>query len=388
MKLFTTVFTSLVFADENCATEDAIITVDCREDFSVKLTIDEDCMTKFYPDLDLTDILISPAGEDDDTADNTCYPSTDNNDSAKKYFYSDEDQTAAIAADSAELYFVASQCGLAPTVEELEGEEKLLFKTYLSSKLPDNLSMLFDSDLSWMNDLEIQCIYDITPAVMVNLMPSMAEAPEIENDGPVKIGNDKVSYVTTPDISSGTTISLGDLMEIEFTKIGAFGEFHIVNCEANNNLASDNSDYKVVKLVENGCLGDTSIEPLNQISPTLSGNGKTVTFNQFGFIVAGSNPITLNFNLECTLMLGPAKTADDCAARSPRQIKPRQDEGTTVSLDYSVTPADGEYTVMNSIAVASDGPSDGPRQFADAGENSSAQSIAVGTILAIAVNAL
>ena len=44
-------------------------------------------MTKFYPDLDLTDILISPAGEDDDTADNTCYPSTDNNDSAKKYFY-------------------------------------------------------------------------------------------------------------------------------------------------------------------------------------------------------------------------------------------------------------------------------------------------------------
>ena len=44
-------------------------------------------MNQFYPDIDPTDFIISPAGTAEDTADNTCYPSTDSNDPAARYFY-------------------------------------------------------------------------------------------------------------------------------------------------------------------------------------------------------------------------------------------------------------------------------------------------------------
>ena len=51
------------------------------------LQVNDDCINQFYPDIDATDFIISPAGTDDDTAENTCYPSTDSNDVAKQYFY-------------------------------------------------------------------------------------------------------------------------------------------------------------------------------------------------------------------------------------------------------------------------------------------------------------
>ena len=53
----------------------------------VFILVDFDCLAHFYKNVNPTDFIISPAGNDDDAAENTCFPSTDTNDPAKRYFY-------------------------------------------------------------------------------------------------------------------------------------------------------------------------------------------------------------------------------------------------------------------------------------------------------------
>ena len=48
--------------------------------------------------------------------------------------------TQAVAADSKDLYF-DTKCGLLPTVEKEEnGEDALIFKTYICTKIPDEIA--------------------------------------------------------------------------------------------------------------------------------------------------------------------------------------------------------------------------------------------------------
>ena len=55
--------------------------------YFLNILVDFDCLAHFYKNVNPTDFIISPAGNDDDAAENTCYPSTDTNDPAKRYFY-------------------------------------------------------------------------------------------------------------------------------------------------------------------------------------------------------------------------------------------------------------------------------------------------------------
>ena len=63
-------------------------------------------------------------------------------------------------------------------------------------------------------------------------------------------------------------------------------------------------------------------EPLKTIDPKLSTDGKTFTFNQFGFVIKDTDPVELNFSMICTLKFGTAPT--DCTGSARRQINPRQ----------------------------------------------------------------
>ena len=47
--------------------------------------------------------------------------------------------TQAVAADSKDLYF-DTKCGLLPTVGTENGEEALIFKTYICTKIPDEIA--------------------------------------------------------------------------------------------------------------------------------------------------------------------------------------------------------------------------------------------------------
>ena len=47
--------------------------------------------------------------------------------------------TQAVAADSKDLYF-DTKCGLLPTVETVNDEEALIFKTYICTKIPDEIA--------------------------------------------------------------------------------------------------------------------------------------------------------------------------------------------------------------------------------------------------------
>ena len=217
-------------------------------------------------------------------------------------------------------------------------------------------------------------------------------------------------FATQPDVTNTeTTVALGDEMVVAFTKIGELSFFHIDNCKADNNVAADAEDFSEVQLIQDGCLVDKTSEPLMTIDPKLSEDGKTFTFNQFGFVVADSDPIALTFNMLCTLKFGEAPTADECAATgstgTSRSNQPRQfrqepstpTESATVLLDYGVTAGEGDFNIENGIAVAADGrdPTYEPGHVAnkltdtgDAGEHNGARSVQIGFLLAAAVNVL
>ena len=50
-------------------------------------SVNQDCITQFYPEIDPTDFILSPAGTDDDTDANTCKPFTGTEEDGKVYFY-------------------------------------------------------------------------------------------------------------------------------------------------------------------------------------------------------------------------------------------------------------------------------------------------------------
>ena len=47
--------------------------------------------------------------------------------------------TQAVAADSKDLY-LDTKCGLLPTVEKENNEDVLIFKTYICTKIPDEIA--------------------------------------------------------------------------------------------------------------------------------------------------------------------------------------------------------------------------------------------------------
>ena len=88
----------------------------------------------------------------DDTDANTCKPYTGTKEDGKVYFYrlvilfvrkykkiSNQARDAPVTAESTEVYF-DTKCGPTPTVEEIDGSETLVFKTYICTKLDEELS--------------------------------------------------------------------------------------------------------------------------------------------------------------------------------------------------------------------------------------------------------
>ena len=54
---------------------------------------------------------------------------------------SDAEMTQTVAVDSPDLYF-DTKCGLTPTIEEIDGEEALIFKTYICTKIPEDVAQM------------------------------------------------------------------------------------------------------------------------------------------------------------------------------------------------------------------------------------------------------
>ena len=106
-------------------------------------------------------------------------------------------------------------------------------------------------------------------------------------------------------------------MQVQFNSIADLKDFHIKNCLANNEEAAGSEGYFEVQLVDNGCVPDSSTDPLKTIVPILTDNEKTLNFNQFGFISkTESGEVELKFQLICVLSFG---SAPDCTSAASRR---------------------------------------------------------------------
>ena len=142
-------------------------------------------------------------------------------------------------------------------------------------------------------------------------------------DNPQEVSDislDSVNYsllVNDVEYTEGDSVTLGSEMQVQFNSIADLKDFHINNCLANNEETAGSEGYFEVQLVDNGCVPDSSTDPLKTIVPTLTDNDKTLNFNQFGFISKfESGEVELKFQLICVLSFG---SAPDCTSAASRR---------------------------------------------------------------------
>ena len=142
-------------------------------------------------------------------------------------------------------------------------------------------------------------------------------------DNPQEVSDislDTVNYgllVNDVPYTQGDSVTLGSEMQVQFNSIADLKDFHIKNCLANNEEVAGSEGYFEVQLVDNGCVPDSSSDPLKTIAPTLTDNDKTLNFNQFGFISkTESGEVELKFQLICVLSFG---SAPDCTSAASRR---------------------------------------------------------------------
>ena len=94
-------------------------------------------------------------------------------------------------------------------------------------------------------------------------------------------------------------------------------EFYISDCFATDGKVAPKYSQK---LAEDGCAVQFQNSVLqNLISPALSSDSKTLTFNQFGFI-GESDAVALYFELNCIVRIG---TAPACSSNELKQSRTR-----------------------------------------------------------------
>ena len=83
------------------------------------------------------------------------------------------------------------------------------------------------------------------------------------------------------DSLQNSPVALGSLIKIEFTSISGVTSFFIEKCKSMNMANTDDADYKELVLIENGCLINGTDDVWDVIGPSVSDNGRTISFNQF-----------------------------------------------------------------------------------------------------------
>ena len=87
-----------------------------------------ECFSEAYPDLSLTDLIVSAAGSND-AAEDVCAASLDGSDG--NFFYGNQDLNAAVSTGA--FYFLASKCGTEHEETDVGGTNYMQFKTTLMS---------------------------------------------------------------------------------------------------------------------------------------------------------------------------------------------------------------------------------------------------------------
>ena len=183
----------------------------------------------------------------------------------------------------------------------------------------------------------------------------------------------KTIKVNTDPYVSGSAVTLGSAIDINFDSIGELTNgFYIDSCTADNQLeekiatsANDptlmnNPDYKSLSLIANSCANPSTDATMTAIKPVTTGT--KFTFNQFAFVdkrkfalkTTWINPCSessfaapkLAFELNCVLKFG-----NKPACGGARRRRDAGQEDASVSVSFTVTPGDGDYSISDGVVT-------------------------------------
>lgn len=284
-------------------------------------------MAQYYPNLSITDIQLSPQGSGAITAD-TCTACTDAATcTAATSFWGDADQTVAVDATTASIFFNAGSCG----ASYVENGENFEFQTSIGSAyVIDANGILTDPQ---MPETFFTCSYsrDID-GVPVTVDPVIINDPSvdiIQNPTPAEeiLDAANVEYTITAD-RVGTDVVLGTNVEIALVQIdplGLLSDFYFETCTASNMATDDGSgNYKSFELVASGC-APTGTDPTTAAINAVTSDGFTLSYDQFGFIDQTDDSLT--FHLSCDIRVG---TFPGCTPTGRRR---RDAEGALIKFE-------------------------------------------------------
>jgi len=392
-----------------------IFKVTCHEDLIVQLEVDEVCLGERYPDVKVTELIISKTGATecksctdaspqwiDPLAPDYCNPE----EKFAAYDYLDLSLTPGpVTVTSPNLWFKAGNCGSSMEIVEISGIKHAKFATTIY-KPPtiDPVTSIVSQRTILATD--IVCDYprdvngvDMFPnAIIVVDGSNQGEKIEIKEVDDIEQGLFGLSVyddTTGQTITSGTAVSVGDEMRISVTASDtAILDFYLSECTATNGKDPSASDYKSLKLIEDdGCMVDHSaIWPSN--APASPNPGQYIDYRQFGFASISGTELTLEFVLTCTIRLGTAPTNTECATRKSTNSdlsglagrKRRQTDETEFTQTTEYTIKLNENTLSDThgdIVVAHDGQGKGSE--GGQGDTSDAVTNAVALIAGTAI---
>ena len=303
-----------------------ILTFDPRITFYL---VDLVCLANYYPNLSITDIQLSPQGSGAITPD-TCTACTDTATcTAATSFFGDADQTVAVDGTTASIFFNAGSCGAA-YVENADGLT-FEFQTSIGSAYVIDVNGIMTDPQ--MPETSFTCSYsrDID-GVPVTVDPVIINDPSVDivqNPTPAEeiLDAANVEFTITAE-RVGNDVVLGTNVEIELVQIdplGLLSDFYFETCTASNMAVDDGSgDYKFFELVTSGC-APTGTDVTTAAINAVTADGKTLTYDQFGFIDATDDSLT--FHLSCDIRVG---TWPGCAATGRRR---RNADGALIKFE-------------------------------------------------------
>ena len=288
------------------------------------------CLANYYPTLSITDIQLSPQGSGAITPD-TCTACTDTATcTAATSFFGDADQTVAVDGTTASIFFNAGSCGA--TYVENAADDTFEFQTSIGSAyvIDATLGILTDPQ---MPETFFTCSYsrDID-GVPVTVDPVIINDPSVDivqNPTPAEeiLDAANVEYTITAD-RVGTDVVLGTNVAIQLVQIDPLAlltDFYFETCTASNMAVDDGSgNYKSFELATSGC-APTGTDPTTAAINAVTADGKTLTYDQFGFIDATDDSLT--FHLSCDIRVG---TWPGCAATGRRR---RNADGALIKFE-------------------------------------------------------
>jgi hypothetical protein len=411
--------TLLQESEAACAAGDSVITVNCREDLVVELTVNADCLDEKFEHVEITELQINPTDALGVVPANQCLPCTSppcsESTNFMAYDFNDDSLTAAqkiaVSDSTTTLYFKAGQCG---TSMRIDGANAI-FETDIGKPAEKINGIVVEPTLL---ETDITCAYPATiddiamdPGMTV-LADAVQESDKIAQDDNVaavsddlfsmasKIASDDSAIDNTSNVVLGTTVKI----EVKSTDPAVGGDdFYLSDCMASNGLASTDSNYKTETLVTGGCMNDLGAlddDISASIADILAADGTTVLgttlqFNQFAFADQSQEALTLLFKVTCDIVLGDAPTAQDCANRKDglngvQQVpdlsgavgrrRRATDSSHVQTTEYKVTAGTKIAEVSdNGIVVAHSGSGKATDDDAESGAVSAAVAIMAGT---------